>query len=309
MTATKSELVDLSNFAWKRLRGRLDGLTDEEYRWEPVPGCWTVRPRPDGTWAADQVLPGPDPAPFTTIAWRLWHLIDMYGEDRAPRLLDVEPQGPAIGLDDPQGQPPATAAGAVELLERAHERWDRHLAVVPEERLQEKLGPVGGQYADQTRAAYVLHMLDEFIHHGAEVGLLRDLWRWHHAVAADPLEEGVIRGDMAAVDGLRDTRRRDEAIAANPGLVGRAAAYGRWDVVLELVSLGFPVDTPGRTPLHLAAGAGELPVVQALVEAGADTEARDPEFDATPVQWATFLHRTPVVEWLSARVERSPASG
>ena len=60
------------------------GLTDDEYLWEPAAGCWSIRARPDGTrfgeWA-----PIVYPDPFTTLAWRLWHLIDMYGEDRAPR--------------------------------------------------------------------------------------------------------------------------------------------------------------------------------------------------------------------------------
>jgi hypothetical protein len=27
-----------------QLRDRLDGLTDDEYFWEPAPGCWSVRP-------------------------------------------------------------------------------------------------------------------------------------------------------------------------------------------------------------------------------------------------------------------------
>ena len=41
--------------------------------------------------------------------------------------LDVPAQGTPIGLDDPGGAPPATAADAVALLERAHDRWDSHL--------------------------------------------------------------------------------------------------------------------------------------------------------------------------------------
>ena len=28
--------------AWETLGGRLEGLTDEEFFWEPVPSCWTV---------------------------------------------------------------------------------------------------------------------------------------------------------------------------------------------------------------------------------------------------------------------------
>jgi hypothetical protein len=32
------------------LRPRFEGLTDDEYLWEPAPGCWwTARSRPGGT--------------------------------------------------------------------------------------------------------------------------------------------------------------------------------------------------------------------------------------------------------------------
>ena len=31
------------------LRPRLDGLTDEEYFWEPVDGCWSLRRAEDGS--------------------------------------------------------------------------------------------------------------------------------------------------------------------------------------------------------------------------------------------------------------------
>jgi hypothetical protein len=68
----------------EQVRKRLDGLTDDEYFWEPVPGCWSVRPRGTGTapiqggagaMVIDFAFPPPDPAPFTTIAWRLGHVI------------------------------------------------------------------------------------------------------------------------------------------------------------------------------------------------------------------------------------------
>lgn len=176
MADVKRELVALSDEVWQRTRDRVDGLGDAEYLWEPVPSCWSIRQGSDGIWTADMSTERPDPAPFTTIAWRLWHLIDMYGENRAPEWLDVAPQGEAIGLDGTDG-PPGTAAEALAMLDRAHDRWDAHLALVSEDGLGQLLGPVAGFFADRTRAAYVLHMLDEFIHHGAEIALLRDLCR------------------------------------------------------------------------------------------------------------------------------------
>ena len=54
-----------------QLRPRLDGLTDDEYFWQPVPDCWTVHPN----GGIDFTYPEPEPAPFTTIAWRLAHVI------------------------------------------------------------------------------------------------------------------------------------------------------------------------------------------------------------------------------------------
>jgi hypothetical protein len=289
------ELADLSDEVWQRTRARLEGLTDDEYFWAPTPGCWTVRQRADGTWVADLALPPPDPAPFTTIAWRLWHLIDMYGEDRAPRWLDVPPQGTPIGLDDPEGAPPATAAEAVALLERAHDRWEAHLALADDECLAQPVGSVAGpEYADRSRAAYVLHMLDEFVHHGAEVAQLRDLWRWQcTTIIDDPTVESIVRGDPAVVRDLDLERAPSE-------LVDRAASYARWDLLIDLVQRGAPVGTTGRTALHLAAGAGELDAVKVLLEHGADPNAIDPDYHATPQQWAAFLRHPTVVAYLRA---------
>jgi hypothetical protein len=72
-------------FHWNhQLRARLDGLTDDEYFWSPVPDAWSVRPRGSSTapvqvgagdFTMDYAFPEPVPAAFTTIAWRLGHVI------------------------------------------------------------------------------------------------------------------------------------------------------------------------------------------------------------------------------------------
>lgn len=303
MVGVKGELIGLSDDVWRRTRARVEGLTDEEYFWEPAPGCWTIRPRPDGSWRGDGTLPRPEPEPLTTIAWRLWHLIDMYGEDRAPQWLGVPPQGDPIGLDDPDGEPPSTAAAALVLLDRAHERWDAHLHLVTEEALGEVVGRVAGpQYAERTRAAYVLHMLDEFVHHGAEIALLRDLWRWPRPVDSEPLVERVVRGDLGVLDELDGVPRAKLA-----ELVDRAASYGRWELVIGLVERGAPLASTGRTPLHLAAGVGEVAVVRSLLDHGADPGSTDPEFQATPLEWARFLKQHAVADLLAERAP--PADG
>jgi hypothetical protein len=79
------QLAEQLDWHWReQLRPRLDGLTDAEYRWEPVPGAWNVRPRGTGTapievgageFVLDFAFPQPVPPPVTTIAWRLGHMI------------------------------------------------------------------------------------------------------------------------------------------------------------------------------------------------------------------------------------------
>ncbi len=83
---TWNELLrDQIDWHWtQQLRDRLAGLTDDEYFWEPVPDCWNVRPRGTGTapvqagsgeMTIDFAFPPPEPPPFTTISWRLGHVI------------------------------------------------------------------------------------------------------------------------------------------------------------------------------------------------------------------------------------------
>jgi hypothetical protein len=175
----RRDLLDLSDFAYGRLRDRLDGLTDDEYLWEPAADCWSVRPVDDGTYRAD----GPDDGstggsgepPLTTLAWRMSHLIDVLGAGRNATWIGVTPAGRL-----PHTGAPGTAGAAVERLGQAYALFRAHIAAVDAGTLTDAMGAVAGPYAQSTRASFVLHELDELIHHGAEVGVLRDLYRATH---------------------------------------------------------------------------------------------------------------------------------
>jgi hypothetical protein len=171
MDAVKHDLLGLSDFAYERLRSRLDGLTTEEYLWEPVEGCWSVRPGPDGVVRADGAGQRPDPAPFTTIAWRLAHLTDVLAGDRNATWIGVQPSGTFDA--DPVA---ATADEAVERLRQAYDRFRTHIANVDSATLTDPMGAVAKTFASSSRGAFILHELDELIHHGAEVAVLRDLY-------------------------------------------------------------------------------------------------------------------------------------
>jgi len=170
VSVLRDELVGQSDFVWQRLLDRLVGLSDEEYLWEPVAGCWTIRPGPEGAWRWDFDWPEPDPPPVTTIAWRLAHVT--VNDDRFRPWLGLAPRS-----DRTPRILPATASVAVDTV--AIIMTDRHqdLMEVSDEDLWERIGPRGGPYAESTRVAWVLHVLDEVSHHGAEIGLLRDLHR------------------------------------------------------------------------------------------------------------------------------------
>ncbi len=89
--AGRTELLRLRlEEAWTARRDRIAGLTDDAYLGEPVPGCWTVRADDDGRWVTDDAIPDPDPAPLTTIAWRLVHVA---GRLPARPLPVARPQG------------------------------------------------------------------------------------------------------------------------------------------------------------------------------------------------------------------------
>ncbi len=176
----RSDIIGLSDYAYQRTLSRLAGLTDDEYFWEPVPGCCTIRRTESGDYRADDA-DRPGNRPFTTIAWRLWHLIENYGGKRNPEWLGVERPPGGFERDDPA---PATAAEAIAVLDRAHDFWRNLLQELPAASWWEPLGPIAHEYAESDKAALVLHQLDEQIHHGAELGVMRDLYLHHRGKSA-----------------------------------------------------------------------------------------------------------------------------
>lgn len=163
-----ADFTESLEFVWDRVRSRLDDLGDDEYLWEPVAGCWSVRPGTPPT--VDRVVPDPTPAPVTTIAWRTWHIAVECLDDYAHRAFDTK------GLDLGDGEWYLTAGEAREALDRAWSSFRDGCASLGDEGLWRSLGPAFGPFADSTYAAMLLHCQDELSHHGAEVALLRDLW-------------------------------------------------------------------------------------------------------------------------------------
>lgn len=158
--------------AWHRLVGRLVGLTTEESLWEPTAGAWSVRPGADGGWTADWADPDPDPAPVTTIAWRIWHL----ASDCFADYLDRSPAGRPLELTGREWH--GDVAPALRDLTAAATAFRAAMVDLGEEGMWTPLGPAWGPFAEATWGLLLVHATDELAHHGAEIALLRDLHRW-----------------------------------------------------------------------------------------------------------------------------------
>jgi len=282
----RQEFLDLSDKFFTRFTSRLEGLTDEEYMWEPVSDCWTLVPGDDGKLNMRWGLVFDEVAPVTTIAWRYTHIIDLFSEDRCATWVGLEPETENIFAN---GAPP-DAETARRMLDEAFARWKRYLSATDMDHIFDKIGPVGGGMAEATRAKFVLHILDEVIHHGAEIGVLRDLWAAEHGY--DEVVSALLHAREVSSD---DVARVKET---HPNLLREAAATARWEAVPRLLELGFSVGTEGRTALHHAAGEGRVDLIKLLVDAGAPVDARDPIYRATAIEWAAFFNRTEAKEFL-----------
>ena len=163
--------VDLS-------RDRFEGLTDDEYFWEPAQPSWSLRRRQQATtqrvlgkgdWVLE--LGREEPPPVTTIAWRLNHLVDMY-EGRWHWTFGPRETDPAVLVDFSP-----SAKVALDELWNQTDRWLKEVPTLTDAQL-DQIGH--GQYPygldPQLPFLGILWWMNrEFIHHAAEIALLRDL--------------------------------------------------------------------------------------------------------------------------------------
>jgi hypothetical protein len=173
MADTAHSIVTTFDHVWDRLSSRLAGLSNEEYFWEPVAGCWSLRQGDDGRWRLDGGGgggPAPQPVPVATIAWRIGHLGGLaLGGFANRRFGDGDLTVEKLGF-------PGTSASVGTFLAEHYDAWRGGLAGLDENGWDAPLGPSWGPFAEANTVDLALHVLDEMVHHGAEVGVLRDLW-------------------------------------------------------------------------------------------------------------------------------------
>lgn len=160
-------ILDSMDRMFAQLLERLEGLTTSEYLWEPVTESWTVRATDDHAAKVDGAGERDvDPPPVTTIAWRLWHIaIDCF-DDYTRRFDGDSADASAVWTLD--------ADEAIGILQ---EKWLAYRSTVADRDWWEELGDGWEYWSRHSMADMAMHASNELVHHGAEVALLRDLYR------------------------------------------------------------------------------------------------------------------------------------
>lgn len=157
----------------------LADIGNDEFFWEPCDGCWTDHHRCEppraawadgsGEWVIDYELPEPDPAPVTTIAWRTIHVAAvnwMYWEHAFGAAMRTFP-----ALEIPGG----SARAVVAWLAESQQPLLQELRHLDDQALEVKRSTNWGEKWP-TRELFKI-LIRERVHHGAEISLLRDLYR------------------------------------------------------------------------------------------------------------------------------------
>lgn len=162
--------------AFEELAERLADLTDEEFFWEPVPGCWTVFRDEAGFWTYDFAEPDPVPSPLTTIGWRLVHVAlckVIYHEWAfGPRRIDF------TNVENPRDVRTARS-----MLEQGQKLLAEDLDGLRDGDLDQEVLTNWGERWPTWRIFTT--MIDHDVQHGAEIGVLRDLYRLSVADGSD----------------------------------------------------------------------------------------------------------------------------
>jgi hypothetical protein len=157
-------------------RFAIDAVTDDELAWKPAPSCWSVEVDRAGRRRLQFVF-GQDPPPVTTIEWRLGHLgvwtiayQDWIFDDGATRGEDID-------------LPTGTAA-MISWLQDAQDRFVTALGALGDEQLDVERRTEWDGLLPVWQLVWAI--IAEHFHHGAEIGVLRDLRRGHARAAPWP---------------------------------------------------------------------------------------------------------------------------
>jgi hypothetical protein len=158
MVATVEVLAGEMAEAYDELKRTLSGLTDPEFAWEPVAGSWRVFRDDEGRWTYDYAIPDPQPVHLALckVMYHEWAF--------GPRELTWN-----------SIETPGDVEASIATLERGHGLLADDLASLSDDALERRILTNWGEGWPAWRIFTT--MTDHDRHHGAEIGVLRDLYR------------------------------------------------------------------------------------------------------------------------------------
>ncbi len=162
-------LLALWDTSYDWLVWRLEGVTDDEWLWEPGPRPWTIR-QVDGGWQRDSAVDGDPENTVRTVGWIAGHLGEL-------GLLRADWTDGSRSLE-PTRAWPGTADEGVRYLRTGLEAWRTTLGRMTDEDLD-----TVGRSAFPWGLDPELKFLDiawwntrELIHHASDLSTIRDLY-------------------------------------------------------------------------------------------------------------------------------------
>lgn len=152
---------------WGRVQDNLAGLTVEEFAWSPSENVWHLTQK-NGHWTIPYSWAPPEPAPFTTIGWRMAHLaankvlvLDHAFGRRTARLADLDL--------------PTDVAGMMNYLRECHLLLRAQVDGLTDDDLPAPRFTEWGEQRSTERIVIsaILHDLE----HGAQIATVRELFR------------------------------------------------------------------------------------------------------------------------------------
>ena len=155
--------------AWGSVQDYLAGLTADEFIWSPGENTWHLTPSAqEGRWTIPYSWIPPQPAPFTTIAWRMAHMavnkvlvLDHAFGARKARLADLDL--------------PPDLDGMIAYLHACHQPFRAQVERLTDDDLPTlRYSEWGEQRAtERIIASAILHDVE----HGAQIATVRELFR------------------------------------------------------------------------------------------------------------------------------------
>ena len=174
-------LLEQLETSWELFRPKLEGLTDEEFFWQPVPQWWSIRRRNavrtkafigKAEWVLEDGEMSFDNEPMTTIAW-------LIGHHASSMLLRNDYTFGAKSLKPDDIAFPGTAEDALAFLDEAQALWIKGVKTLSENDL-DIIGLCSypdGLDPEMPFSSVIWWTNRELIHHAAEIGIIREFYK------------------------------------------------------------------------------------------------------------------------------------